>query len=702
MKKTARLDHILLKMGTATEGQIARALARQRTHGGRFGENLLKMGVINEGQLLAALSEQFQIPTANPTAEDIPLDLLRQLPRGVVLEDLILPLGWNETRDVLTLAVADPLAEAGMTLAKAALKAEHVHLVLASERIVENLGLRLLSGDGDEADPDAPGIELPELFAHGDGEGDSTEEQAAEEEEGELRVLMISQGAPHKNFLPPVFLREGVDLVVTSSAEEAAEAISGGRLQAVLVTDDMEDSFRGWIKDRKVGEPETDVVIFPSVSRSLLGNPVEYESMVRSVKAALQALADFRCAHYGSCPPYGLIVHDLDALAHTYRLSRLARDGLHLAAHLLLPTTCEYTPDPVGSAEPFQAFSSSLELATRIRFPWRLDTVLDACHGLFSGRASPDSDGRWGQEILRAAQLLAIVWYRHNHVPIETQNEEEAMIALRSNLRDKAGKLATLRIIEGYLSLIQERGSATATGFPRQIILVGRERISRALAQGLSRLGCQVIPTSDLVQAQFLAERSPPGAIVLDQEEFPEEAERFVRLVRLDGSVPLYVVTDSTDPTLVLNLLDIGADDVFGPPHEFDLMAARLNHAVRSRARQTSGRDGAGQFSATFEVFSFMDLIQTLGHGMKSVRIELSRGDGGEQARLFMERGRLIHATAGESTGAEAVYRIIEWEDEGEFTVHQESVFPTPAIVASTESLLMEGCRRLDEMRAHG
>jgi DNA-binding response OmpR family regulator len=353
----------------------------------------------------------------------------------------------------------------------------------------------------------------------------------------------------------------------------------------------------------------------------------------------------------------------------------------------------------VGSAEPFHAFSSSLELATRIRFPWRLDALLDACHALYSGRTTPDGEGRWSREVLLAAQLLAIVWYRHNHVLLTSEKEEEAMISLRATLRSKAGKLATLEAIESYLSFIQERGGAAVRGGPRQVLLVGRERISRALSGELTRLGCKVVETDDLADAQAMVERSPPGAVVIDQAEFPEEVGRFVRIVRLDGNVLLYVLTDSTDPTLVLNLLDIGANDVFGPTHEFDLMAARLNHAIRSLARQMGpGRGGSGQFSATFEVFSFLDLVQTLGHGHKSVRIDLTKGDG-EQATLFMEKGRPVHAVAGDRKGAEAVYRVIAWEDDGEFTVHKEEGFPEATIQLPTESLLMEGCRLLDESK---
>ncbi len=612
-------------------------------------------------------------------------------------DDLILPLAWNESEKILTLAVADPGARDAVLRAKNAMDADTVRVVLAGDRVISDLGLRLLSGDGRGSDGTSyPRIELPELFEV-EEPAEVKVEVEEEESDGRRRVLMIARGAPFKNFLPPVFVREGVDLAVVSEAEEAREKMAEGDVEAVLLAGDMEEEFSGWVEAGAFPEPGVDVTVFPSVSESLLENPVGYESMVRSLRASVQALADFRCAHYGTCPPYGIIVHDVEALAQTHQVSRVARDGLHLAAHLLLPAECEYSPDPVGSEEPFQAFSSSLELATRIRFPWRLDALLDACHALFSGRATPGSRGKWDREVHLAAQLLAIAWYRHNYVPLDGGTEEEAMIALRASLREKVGKLTTLDTVEGYLGMIQERGGPTAMGGPQQVLLVGGERISRALSQELARLACQVVETADLVDAQTLVERSPPGAIVIDHAEFPEEVGQFVRVVRLDGSVPLFVLTDSTDPTLVLNLLDIGANDVFGPTHEFDLMAARLNHAIRNQARQApSGHAGSRQFSATFEVFGFMDLVQTLGHGFKSVRIDLARSDG-EEAQLFMEKGRLIHGTAGDQSGADAVYRVITWEEDGEFTVHLEDEFPEATIEAHIESLLMEGCRLLDE-----
>ena len=181
----------------------------------------------------------------------------------------------------------------------------------------------------------------------------------------------------------------------------------------------------------------------------------------------------------------------------------------------------------------------------------------------------------------------------------------------------------------------------------RQVLLVGGERIDRSLTPALGRVGREVITTDDLADAQTIAERRPPAAIVIDHEQFPAQVDKFSRVTKLGGAALLFVLTDSTDPSLVLNLLDVGVDDVFGPPHDFDLVAARINRAIRSRSRdRATEASQAGQFSATFEVFGFLDLIQMLSQGLKTVRIDLSRPQS-EPAVIYMQKGRLTHAARG-------------------------------------------------------
>jgi hypothetical protein len=149
-----------------------------------------------------------------------------------------------------------------------------------------------------------------------------------------------------------------------------------------------------------------------------------------------------------------------------------------------------------------------------------------------------------------------------------------------------------------------------------------------------------------------------------------------------------------------MGLLELGVDDVFGAPHDFELVAARINRAIRARSRDRAvEKPQSGQFSARFDAFSFVELVQMLGHGLKTVRIDLSRTSTGDRAVVFMDKGRVTHASLGEMKGVPAVCRVLAWEDDGEFTVREESHLPPATIQVPTASVLSEGLKLLETMR---
>ncbi|MEQ9568653.1 MAG: DUF4388 domain-containing protein, partial [Longimicrobiales bacterium] len=350
-----------------------------------------------------------------------------------------------------------------------------------------------------------------------------------------------------------------------------------------------------------------------------------------------------------------------------------------------------------GRGGPFEEFPTSLELASALRFPFRIDTLLGVCHALFRGRVKPDAPGDWGEEVHLAAQLLALVWYRHT-VVAATQAARGGVPG--AALRGEAGALASLEVIEVYLRIIGDRGESATDGRERDVLLAGGERVLRTHSGRLRRMGCRTLDADDLDDAATHVDRGAPAAVVVDDDVFRDDTGAFCRATN-EAPVLVYVLTDSADPSRTLALLDAGADDVFSPPHDFDLVAARISRAVRARSRgrgEGAGTERSGEFSASFEIFSFLDLVQTMSHSRKTARIEVSRGTG-EEAVVYTHQGRMVHAVCGETRGEEAVYRIIAWEDDGHFVVYSEADPPEPTIHVATDAVLMEGCRLLDESK---
>ncbi|MEK9500559.1 DUF4388 domain-containing protein [Gaopeijia maritima] len=692
MKKKARLDQVLLHLGYATQGDIHRALERQKERGGRLGSHLVALGVLDPVQLVEALATQFDLPWTPAVRREVDPGLARRLPPALVLERAIVPI--DLARGSLTLLVADPLDREAFESAREAIGADRVVVMLAPASVVEELGSRLLPEAARAREEASTGIELPELF-----EVEAARPISSDDEPDDVavrrRVLMVVDGAAHRNFLPPVFEKEGCGLVVASTADDVREALGSGDFEQVVVSRELWDDFAAWIRTGAVPSPSAEVTVFPSVHGALLENPAPYELTVRSLRVALQALAEERSGRLRAAPPYGLMAEDLDALARRYGLRRLALDGLHLALHLLVPSTGQAE----GSGGPFEEFSTSLELASALRFPFRVDTLLGVCHALFRGRVKPDSAGEWGEEVHLAAQILALVWYRHTVV---AATEEAGSGVPGSALRGEAGALAGLEMIEVYLRIIGDRGESATEGLARDVLLVGGDRIQRTLGGRLRRMGCRPFDTADLDDAISLAERQPPAALIIDDDVFGADTRRCCRALA-EVETLVYVLTDSSDASRTLALLDAGADDVFAPAHEFDLMAARVSRAVRARSRGRVRSDSratprSGEFSASFEIFSFLDLVQTLSHSRKTARIEVTRGNG-DEAVVFTDGGRVIHASCGEVEGEEAVYRVIAWEDDGHFVVHTETDPPEPTIFVATDAVLMEGCRLLDESK---
>ncbi len=91
-----------------------------------------------------------------------------------------------------------------------------------------------------------------------------------------------------------------------------------------------------------------------------------------------------------------------------------------------------------------------------------------------------------------------------------------------------------------------------------------------------------------------------------------------------------------------------------------------------------------------------IDLLQSLELGQKTCALTITRN--GENCRMFFADGRINHAELGDVSGDEAVYRVVGWPD-GSFEIDFNSRSDKQTTTRSTQSLLMEALRLLDEQK---
>ncbi|MEW6323951.1 MAG: hypothetical protein AB1515_01035 [Nitrospirota bacterium] len=103
-----RFGEYLLDQKLLNEQQLAHALERQVTVGGRLGTNLVELGFLSDLELTRALSRHLNMAPAQPDVfDDIPADLIRLLSPELAQRHGAVPF-QKEGRRTLCVAMADP------------------------------------------------------------------------------------------------------------------------------------------------------------------------------------------------------------------------------------------------------------------------------------------------------------------------------------------------------------------------------------------------------------------------------------------------------------------------------------------------------------------------------------------------------------------------------------------------------------------
>lgn len=703
MKQKIRLDKILLDLGYVAEEQIMQALQRQKSHGGRFGSHLVYYKFITEEQLAHALSMQQEIPAFSQDKQQIQYNAVKRVPAELAERHLLLPIRFDRETGSLSLAIVDPGNTEGIEAAKRMFRCMDLDLYIAPESLLRKLITRHYHGeDADEERKEI--IELPELFDSSEAPGQDGSNDAIEtgpNETDRSNVLMVSRAPFLAKFLVPIFEREGLHLHVLSGREELNSALRATTYDHILISGDEKNQFCKWIDDKSIPAPKCDVTQFSAVSVSILENPAPYNTIVHCLLRSLRVIAELRCALNPCTPPYELICRDLQCLARSFELSRLAGDALQAAALLIVPQSANIDRDPDADAGGTDTFPieihKTIEYARSLHFPWSIEDLLVTFFEIFLEQKQPNDIETISEEMLLAAGILAIVWHRHTALDGSFTTLDEHLAAIKTDLRNRAGKLAPSEIVEAYIRLIEQSEEELREQSYYQLFIVGKSNnIVDLFATRLKHMGYHPVRIYDLEEAQRMCMRIPPTAIFVHNESFPDEVMACKDLFKSDSSLLLYAITLEHDPRRTLELFDSGYDDVFTPPHDFNIIAARLRKSFQNKTRTAPDHVKPGGFRAGFKAFSFTDLIQALGQSQKSVRIHIAKSTG-DSADIYMKEGRLVHAESGTAAGEAAVHKVLAWNEDGEYIVEPEKDFPPETIKKSNEAILMEGCRLLDE-----
>ncbi len=114
--------------------------------------------------------------------------------------------------------------------------------------------------------------------------------------------------------------------------------------------------------------------------------------------------------------------------------------------------------------------------------------------------------------------------------------------------------------------------------------------------------------------------------------------------------------------------------------------------ALEKMAKQAPASDGI--LRGTLAQMNVIDLLQSLELGRKSCLLTLTHR--ADRCDLYFSDGQIGHAVYGPLQGDEAVYKVVAWS-EGSFQIDFRGQSAEQTTTKSTQGLLMEGLRLLDE-----
>ena len=228
------------------------------------------------------------------------------------------------------------------------------------------------------------------------------------------------------------------------------------------------------------------------------------------------------------------------------------------------------------------------------------------------------------------------------------------------------------------------------------LLVDGDAKNLRVMEVSLKKAGFQVTTAVDGRDALEKVQISPPDLVLSDTRLAEFDGFELCRRLKADerfGNIPFVFLSSQKALEDKVRGLELGGEDYLTKPIYIREIVTRMKMILQKADERFERRETKGGFSGNLSDMGVVDLVQTFEVGRKTgmVRIE-----GEHSGAIFFRDGRVVDAELGKLTGENAFYRVLN-TFEGKFDVQFEPVGRPDRIEVSTQGLLLEGMRRLDE-----
>ncbi len=334
----------------------------------------------------------------------------------------------------------------------------------------------------------------------------------------------------------------------------------------------------------------------------------------------------------------------------------------------------------------------TMQILRHVRFPWNLDTIISQHHEHYDGSGYPV--GLKGREISIGARIINVV---DAYYAITTDRPYRRALPKDkaiSEIKKNAGSQFDPEVVEMFLSIIGEEVSEAAP--KKRVLIFERElNVAAMIKLGTTVDDIEVIHATSSIEAISRIRQKNPQVVVADTDALEFETfRRFYHTARQTMGADSHFLLLVPDKDFVSQFKE-RVDHIVKPINmeqiTLKIKGLLFDVPLPEPLEQMKGLTGR------LEDFNLTDIIQILSLGLKTAKVEITRDN--EKGLLYLLRGKIVHASAGNLRGPEAFFELIRWE-QGVFHILHGQVANEVNVTLDTMHLLMEACTILDEKQA--
>lgn len=214
-----------------------------------------------------------------------------------------------------------------------------------------------------------------------------------------------------------------------------------------------------------------------------------------------------------------------------------------------------------------------------------------------------------------------------------------------------------------------------------------------------------VCSAADAADALLRTVEEPPDLIIADYQMPGMDGLQLLQKLKsrpATAKVPVILMAGKADIVERLKPIESEVADFIAKPFFIKDAMLRIQRVLDRIALEKMAREVSGGtlVSGSLAQMNVIDLLQSLEMGRKSCALTLSSGD--ERCVVYFSDGQITHAVYGALSGDEAVYKALTWTEAGQFQIDFQGRSTEQTTTRSTQGLLMEGLRLLDEANRDG